>query len=409
MKLREKLRCLVLTSLFLGLAAGCQDGKTEVETRLATKEQIQKWLAEYEITPNVPDRSSLDQKFRPERFLPKIHSWFATRGNLQRPMNLGSGWSIMKLRPIPPWVIADLDRILIDDTHRRVSFAVLTKSFWRQVQAAQNRVEIGFLSFDNSVVVSGVYFHSLKLVGLDIFSEPNTLPHELRHADQGDRLDKIARSHRPWFSPKVLERECLAVASGAFAEVDATSYELANHLHRGLENEFPVEPRCQALGNCETYPVPQYPNFSFFMVNMNYPVEAFKRILNEESCSEDFKQLTREIIAVQDVASNDLVDALAAVTRPSQAMATAYRVRAANRCDRQSSIACDQALEAFQRHASEIDTIRAAFTQKMAQERTERPKRLLQWTQRLPRDVKHDLCHFAKGFEFIADCKQVIR
>ena len=401
-RVMSKLRILIVTGLLI-VSIGCQRDQS-LKSSVASSEQIQNWLSLYESLENGL-RSEVDPQFRPEILLPKLHSWFGDPNNLSRAVPITNSWSLHTIQPIPNDVLADLDRVLIDDEETRTSFVVLTKSFWHAIKDAQKRVSIGFLSFDNPTNVFGIYFHHLKLVGLDIFSDQGTLPHELRHLDQALRLEKIKKVYRKAQWTPHLRSECLAVASNAFGEVDATSWELAKGVHSRIETEIAPFARCGFRSSCEGKDSPAFPQASFFSVNMSYPALALSRILTETTCDASFRQAVRKLKDDQELKSSALSTLLRSLSYVSIGMTRARLDHLAGNCNRQETLACNQTTSQLEDSQKLYESLRARFVEGLERERQDRPKRFMEWTKTLPARLKEDLCRSASGFENIADCR----
>lgn len=398
----SKMRIMIVSWVLIS-AIGCQRDQS-LKPSVASSEQIQNWLSLYESLENGL-RSEVDPQFRPEILLPNLHSWFGDPRHMSQAVSITKGWLLHTIQPIPDDVLADLDRVLIDDERTRTSFVILTKSFWHAFKDAQKRVSIGFLSFDNPTNVFGIYFHHLKLVGLDIFSDQGTLPHELRHYDQAIRLEKIKGVYQGSQWTPHLRSECLAVASNAFGEVDATSWELAKGVHLGIETEIPPFARCGVRSSCEGKESPAFPQTSFFSVNMSYPALALSRILAEPTCDGDFRQAVRKLKEDQEGKSSALATLLRSLSYVSIGLTRARLDHLAGNCSRQETLACIQTISQLEESQKLYESLRDQFVEGLERERQDRPKRLLEWTKTLPVEIKKDLCRTASGFENIADCR----
>ena len=181
-----------------------------------------------ELTTSAPRGDRLS----PAGVLPKLDSWFRVGNGLTA--TTWQGRSAFLLERLSDSLLSDLDRVLFDEEHK-TGFAIFQGVFWHKVRKLQDEgITVGFLVFDPSYKVSGVFYPEQKAIFFDAFANGGTLEHEYRHYLQ----DRESQRHER--APSSLTAACLLRASRYFGELDATLVELPTW--RGVFKNIEINP-----------------------------------------------------------------------------------------------------------------------------------------------------------------------
>lgn len=345
----------------------------------------------YEETRISPQESGdNDQYWTPEVLLPKISSWFEPQRGLWKLETVGDSYLMYYLAPLPQELINELNQVLLKD---RYSLAILTSQFWNDVQKAQKQgLQIAFISSKSPSTASGVYFNSLGLIGLHIFSEPGTLPHELRHHEQYKYI-------KPGYLPKYLEISCLRQMSRAFGEIDATTFEL--NLYNGIEKEFNELISDEKPGSLYL----RFPQVNLLDINLNYPLTMSQMIKSSTVCPPEVTKPMEDLTTY----FSQKVDALNSLMREIRVqiiqLRTARQKQVEERCDLQNSPACEKLATSFNTAQEKLATAQENFRENLSLETSDRRQKISEALAQMPYLVRKDLCKGAIGVHFYTNCE----
>lgn len=341
--------------------------------------------------------------FSVDKFLEKIHPWFRLGIGLKGPVKVSEEFEFYELKEIPEFVIDALNVGLLQE---RFSLAVITKEFWNLVSETQNKgFRIGFISHKSPRKVSGVYFHSLNFIGLDIFSEPGTLPHELRHVQQFRSIEKYKNLKTNSNEINDLSEECLRSISSAVGELDATSSEMI--YYKGIENELDfnyfLQPKFNDLNHLDIYP-----QVALFNINMSYPYLAIDWVLNS-SCSQKIKQnfsVLRSLIQEANSESlEDIFESTSSIVRYRNAKKVLDE-----KCAKSNTDECSQSIKKNNKEMAIFAVSRSKFIGDFAYNIKQREIILNDFFTKTELKNYHTLfCKNILGYNEIADCTQVIK
>ena len=361
------------------------------EDTVINHEGLNEIRSRYEETRIAPQESGdNDPYWTPEVLLPKLSSWFTPGRGLWKREMVSDSYLMYYLAPLPEELIAELNQILLKN---RYSLAILTSQFWLDVQKAQKQgLQVAFISSKSPSTASGVYFNSLGLIGLHIFSEPGTLPHELRHHEQYKYI-------RLNYSPKYLELSCLRQMSRAFGEIDATTFEL--HLYNGIETEFNELISGGKPGSLHL----RFPQVNLLDINLNYPLTMSQMIKSSVVCPPEVTKPMEDLTAY----FSQKVDALNSLMREIRLQTIQLRTTQQklyeDDCDVQNAPNCEKLTESFNTTQEKLVTAQENFRVNLAQEASDRSKKLSATLAQMPSLVRKDLCKGAIGVHFYMNCE----
>lgn len=331
-----------------------------------------------------------DPYWTPEVVLPQISSWFRLGRGLVQLESVSEDFLVYHLAPLPDELMNKLEKVLLKE---RFSLAILTMQFWMEVQQAQKQgLKIAFISSKSPSAASGVYFHELNLIGLDILSEPGTLPHELRHHEQ---YRKVSLG----YIPKALNFTCLRQMSHAFGEIDATTFELG--LYDGIEKEFNALLNDPKPGSFHL----MFPQADFLNISLNYPLTMSQMIKNSSDCpsevTEPMGDLTEYFIQQMD----NLKALMEEIRGPIIQLRSVQQKLSGTQCEAQSNPACEKLSVAFVNQQEKLSTAQENFRIRLLQDSSDRPKKLKEILSRFPRSIQKDLCKGAIGVHSYLNCE----
>lgn len=350
-------------------------------------------ITEEDIT-RQPKYENLD-RFRPEKLLPQIHPWFEVGIGLETQIELGQGYRIFFLKPIPKQVLASLSDGLIQ---QNFTFAVLTKTFWQLVKEQQlSNMRIGFLSFDSDRMVSGVTFHNNRIIGLNIFSEPGTLFHEIQHIKQFENISDQSSNELIRLNENY-NRSCISKLSMAIAELDATEKEMVFYLT--LMDEFDFDDLIDS--SIHSINIPQK---SLFLINMHYPEMASDWIIMSD-CSKEIKDIFNNISSLTYVSNQKSLN-ITSNMKISLVVYLKYLKNWNEKClVNTSSENCEEIKNHMETLKSNFNSQKASFP-KIFLENMEGRKLILKENLSLLAKSETEfslLCRSVAGFKFLVDC-----
>lgn len=401
-------KSLILISLFSILA--CSGGesspapnvntKYSIADKVITKEDAEVLINEYEKANVVAnsDYARTNMLWKSEKLLPRISTLFEGKRGLIIEKNLSSDVSLLILPNLPKEFIDDIDKNLKGIETR---LAVLRPSFWHLVANTQKLgLKVGFMSSSSKIGALGVYFNSLKTIGLSSVAEENTLTHELRHHQQYKTLSP---------SSKVLEisESCLRAASTAFGEIDATEIELSSYL--GLENYMdrwlPLAGTSDwviGLGSTAMSTAP-----ALLTINLEYPVTVTRKVINEESCSSELKKVMMDLNQYFDQSRTEIINTLDDVSSVVIRTNAYKKLEKQYECDHQSSSPCELNRKRIQEAAESYAGKKQIFRDRLMQEITMRRPQITDFLKNLSSDLNQDLCMGAIGYSNFIKCEEV--
>lgn len=383
----------ILAILSTFLLGACNAPSAEYKSKVITSTEVSAIQTIYEKTDiNSIFFSNGNPYWNPEFILPKIHSWFSVNQGLRPANSIAPDYVVFELRPIPDQVLAELDTVLLKE---RYSLSILTASFWHQIQEAQKKgLQISFFSLKSKAKVMGVFFYRYNLIGLNIFSDPVTLPHELRHKEQYKYIDMN-------YSARFISNDCLSDLSRAFGEIDAITYELP--YLQGIVSEFD-----NFLKRHESIQGLTYPQNELMDNNTEYGKIVTSDVLKGKNCSEQTNTTMRNLNAYFSQANVALRENLNNYT--TSIVKHYLRIKKINslNCHIQSNEKCLKYQEEAADYERQAQSAKESFEMALNEQIKNRRSDIKTELQNLDQGTKYDLCKKALGFSFFINCKDVL-
>ncbi len=345
------------------------------------------------------------KKYFPESILPSLHSYFKIGYSMDR-KKLGDHQALV-LRKIPKETISQLRQAAFDDVHP-TGFALLQASFWKQVGELQDEgFEIGIIEPATDFLVNGVYFGNSRSIWIDVTGNQGVLLHEYRHHVQ--RLRIQVNSRRFQNAKRVLPDSCIRSASQFFGEVDSTNLEIPTW--KGVLQMFEVRARDQYDDYNKKIPDNNwFTQATAIATNLIYPANA-RKWLDGQQCPVELlaaADLIKEISLSEESTVNYKYKEPLMMLRVSHIASLRFL---GDNCEKPADKNSD--CEKHRKKLIEIpqtaQNLKDQFDQYVDQESVERPRMIREILDSLPLEQHVDLCRFASGFEFLSDCKGVLR
>jgi hypothetical protein len=382
---------LILTLLVLG---ACEAPSTaaqpmEITPKVIDKSDLNHLQSEYEqYYFSSSESGDNDPVWTPEVILPRIHTWFTVGLGLKRAKNV-SDYLIYELNTIPDEVIEQLQSRLLP---HRYSLAVITSSFWKQVQEAQRKgFRLGFISSKSPSRASGVYFSGKNLIAFLIIAEPGTLPHELRHAEQYKAL-------APQYESYEISESCMGDLRYAFGEIDATTFESA--YYSGVENEFDG-----LVSRNGTNALLALPQSRLFLTNLEYPVRVSLKAMKNDSCPAEIKETMKQLHSFFSSRLEFLTSQLSGIASLSIQQERKQLTYAQMRCDSVSSEKCKKLEDFITNSLKEIAISKTDFKNLILSENALRTDAITKQLNKLPTSQIREMCSGALGVAFYTECE----
>lgn len=305
------------------------------------------------------------------RFLGKIHGWLVEGIGLRR-LHVDS-YELLVLRPIPAPVLAEITAAAFSDSFDS-GYLLLQARFWREVARLQRerRLRVALIEKGPDSIV-GVTIENPRLIAFSVIADSGTFRHELRHVRQYEILSR----HRA--PALVLSESCLGQASRFFAELDATTVQLA--AWKKVFLDLPSAPVSPSRAESD---FPRVPSVVLrFLWNLRYPEEAYGWTARS-GCPDELMEIDRWITASTHhfISLND--------PRSGFNEASDFGILSA---EGGAAGMTDRAWKA-----------RRAFSETIDSEIAARPRAIRALLSRLSPGIQHDLCHNAMGYELMTDC-----